>query len=437
MTEQAIPYGFNIIGYASANLGLGHTTREFIRVLIDRGEPVSLLDLDAGRGRSKFDNSFAHLSVDSATELPYAVNLSFISALDIPEVALSPLQGLRVEGRLNVAFVWWELTDLPPHWCAAARLFDVLVAGSEFVRHTLMTHVPGVPVLLAPHPIRMPAFVTPNRQRFGLPKDGFLVYMGFEPNSDLARKNPFGAIDAFKTAFTGRQDCHLVVKVNNPNTEGKRLQQLGEMFELIHGDPHIHLIQESLPFEELLSLYASCDVFISLHRAEGLGLVPLEAMRLGKPVVATGWSGNLSYMNHRNACLVDFDFRPTDENSHFYGPSSLGIEGFWAEPDIEHAAAWLRKLADDPDFRGAVGKRAAADAARYEERARRAEFADELKSIWEHRKITASKNREDLRHQAKEAKVAAQQQTLLRQIGPFKYSIKRWLERYILWRFRR
>ena len=81
MTEQAIPYGFNIIGYASANLGLGHTTREFIRVLIDRGEPVSLLDLDPGGGRSKFDNSFAHLSVDSATELPYAVNLPLLQIL--------------------------------------------------------------------------------------------------------------------------------------------------------------------------------------------------------------------------------------------------------------------------------------------------------------------------------------------------------------------
>lgn len=440
MSTSIPPFGLNIMASVSANSGLGHSTREFVRALLSRGTPVRILEFDAGHGRSQFDNSFKYLCVDSAESLPYAINLFIIDPLSMRDLALYPPKGLNVKGRFNVAFVWWELTDMPASWFEAARLYDVLIAGSPFVHATLACHVPGVPVLLAPHPIQMPDEIPANRPRFGLPDGVFLVYMGFEPHSDPARKNPFSAIAAYKTAFAGRADCHLVIKVNNPNVEGLHRQLLQEMYALTQDDPRIHVIQNSLPYNELLSLYASCDAFISLHRSEGMGLIPLEAMRLGKPVVATGWSGNMSYMNHRSACLVNFDFRPTDDSSDMYGPTNLGINSFWADPDIRHAAAWLKKLADDPAFRAELGRHAATDAARYQEEAKRVEFVDELEAIWKCRDLLPSQDRQALLRRVRELS----EQEQLRKLGPVQRlmrnaqrNIKHQIDRRLTWRFRK
>jgi glycosyltransferase involved in cell wall biosynthesis len=433
-------FGINIIGFASANIGLGHSTREFVRVLLDRGVDVRILDLDPGHGLSNIVNTFQHLFVDNASDLPHPVNLLVLSASALADLALFPPRGLTTEGRLNVAFVWWELPQMPSHWYEAGRYFDVLIAGSDFVQNTLAMHIPGVPVLLAPHPIEMPDRVLPNRARFSLPEAAFLVCMGFDPHSDTVRKNPFGAIKAFKIAYSGRADCHLVIKVNNPNVTGKSLHLLEQVYQIAREDTRIHLIEDSLPYGDLLSLYASCDAFISLHRSEGLGLMPLEAMRLGKPVISTGWSGNMSYMNQRNSCQVNFDFQPINDDSPLYGPKALGINNYWAEPDIGHAAAWLRKLADDTDFRLKLGRYAANDAARYQENAKQAEFVDELRSIWENRDLASEKNRPAILQNVREMR----EQDELRQLGAFNrigrkiaLGIKRNLDRHLLWRFRK
>lgn len=427
-------FGINVIGFASGNLGLGHTTRQLIHVLRDRGVAFSVLDLDPGLGRGKFDNEFQSLCVESACDLPHPVNLFVTGASALADLALFPPRGLLVENRLNVAFAWWELPDMPAHWYAAGRSFDVLMAGSGFVQETFSRHIPGVPVLLSPHPIETPEYVQPDRARFGLPETAFLVCMGFEPHSDLTRKNPFAALDAFRTAYADRADCHLVIKINNPNTEGACRQQMDRLLQLVRGDPRIHLVEERLPYADLLVLYASCDAFISLHRSEGLGLVPLEAMRLGKPVVATGWSGNMSYMTPRNACLVSFDFRETDDSSWTYGPRALGIVSHWAEPDIAQAAAWLRRLADDSDFRAAIGRQAAIDAARYQACAKRAEFVDELRFILENRTLLSAVDRRSLLRSVRDGL----EKDLRRQVGIFRWlgrSIKRELDRRLFWRF--
>jgi glycosyltransferase involved in cell wall biosynthesis len=442
MPQELLPFGLNVIGYASANLGLGIVLRQYVTCFIERGINVRILDLDAGSERSKFDNRFQSLTVEHAKDLPYAVNLYIISALSLSNYALNPPKGLQINDRLNVAFPWWELTDIPLHWSDASRVFDALITGSDFVRNTFSTHVPGVPILTAPHPVHIPNTVIPNRSRFQLPEDVFLVYTGFEPHSDPSRKNPFSAVEAFKQAFPNRADCHLVIKVNNaydPSISGKRLALLESMYASINSDARIHLIQENLPYDDLLSLYASCDVFISLHRSEGLGLVPLEAMRLGKPVVATAWSGNMSYMNYLNSCLVSFEFIGIGD-SHFYSKENLGINGFWAEPDVNQAAAWLKKLADDSLFRLQLGLRAATDTKRYHEQASRVDFVDELKAICESRAFLPQRDREPIIKQARESMRRFEYEKYLSKMNPFERfarNIKKVLDRYLLWRFRK
>ncbi len=98
-----------------------------------------------------------------------------------------------------------------------------------------------------------------------------------------------------------------------------------------------------LPAADMTGLMAAADIVISLHRSEGFGLVPAQAMALGKPVIATGWSGNLDFMNKNNSALVSYSLMPVhDPEGAFEADDQM-----WADANVEEAAAWLRRLADD------------------------------------------------------------------------------------------
>jgi glycosyltransferase involved in cell wall biosynthesis len=145
----------------------------------------------------------------------------------------------------------------------------------------------------------------------------------------------------------------------------------------------IRLIVEPLDYESVLSLYASLHVFVSLHRSEGIGLGLMEAMSLGKPVIATSWSGNMSYMDHSNACLVSCTLVPVRASTWVYSERVLGKSAVWAEPDIDDAADWMRALVERPNVRAAIGRKAAEDMRRYQQEAQRGAFIDGLRAILE------------------------------------------------------
>jgi glycosyltransferase involved in cell wall biosynthesis len=81
-----------------------------------------------------------------------------------------------------------------------------------------------------------------------------------------------------------------------------------------------------------------------------------EAMAIGKPVVATAYSGNLDFMTPDNSALVRYGLARVGPGRLPYPPDAS-----WAEPDIDHAAEWLASLVDDPDAGAERGRRAAAD----------------------------------------------------------------------------
>jgi glycosyltransferase involved in cell wall biosynthesis len=264
-----------------------------------------------------------------------------------------------------------------------------------------------------------------------LPEDGVLFVLSFEPNSDIQRKNPFAAIEAFTQAFAGDSRSHMVIKVNNTSTGGAKAEELSRFCA---GRERIHVIDQTLSYVDVLSLYASCDVFVSLHRSEGHGLGLMEAMALGKPTIATAWSGNMSFMDHTNSCLVGYDLIPVEGTLSVYRKEYLDMEGVWANPDIAEAAAWMKKLADEEDLRIAIGRKAATDMARYQNNAREGGFIDELRAIWEQHSFLPSRHYRQGPHirQLWEASATSRPSLVKR----FRRGIRRSLEQHVLWRFR-
>jgi glycosyltransferase involved in cell wall biosynthesis len=96
-----------------------------------------------------------------------------------------------------------------------------------------------------------------------------------------------------------------------------------------------------------------------LHRSEGFGLTIAEAMALGTPVIATGYSGNLDFTTPQNSWLVDWTPTNVVPDCEVYP-----AEGQWAEPDLDHAAAQLRWVRAHPEESARRARRARADVQR-------------------------------------------------------------------------
>ncbi len=429
------PYGFNVIGYISSNLGMGLTARQFVRLLLNHGYAVSVFDVPIDSARTGHDLEFAHLSVDKLEELPHAVNLIMLDIGSLPQLLINRLKPIFTPNRLNVGLIWWELTVLPKRWVKALECFDVLLAGSGFVRHLMESHLSRVRILPCNHPIFGQPSSAKSRDYFGLPNDGFLFLSSFEPNSDPARKNPFAAITAFKGAFGPEEKVHLVIKMNNPhvNDEAGPAQLVERMRAMCANDPRIIVIAKSLPYSDVLSLYQCCDALVSLHRAEGLGLAPLECMGLGKPVIATAWSGNLSYMTYSNSCLVRFELVPVSGSVKNYTSEFLGEQAYWAEPDIDEAARWMRLLFNDPELCRNLGRRAQEDYAKYQSQAEQACFLSELEVIWKKCSLFAERSNYTANLPAlMDAEYSANCSWLKYRT----WKLNNWLDRHVLWRFR-
>jgi glycosyltransferase involved in cell wall biosynthesis len=211
-------------------------------------------------------------------------------------------------------------------------------------------------VRVVPHPLAItPPTAEPDRAGFGLPADAVTVLVSFNLASSFERKNPLAAIAAFRAAFGERADRLLVLKVGYPEHFPADLARLRAA---IGGARNIRLDTGTLSPDRSRALVASADIILSLHRSEGFGLVPAEAMLLGKPVIATGWSGNMDFMDSDCAVPIGFRLIPVCDSRGVYDiPGAV-----WAEADLDDAVAQLRRLADDATLRAELGVRARAAA---------------------------------------------------------------------------
>ena len=256
-----------------------------------------------------------------------------------------------VRGRRIVGYWAWELPVADPLWRRFVPFVHEIWVPSRFTADALEPLMPGR-VRLVPHPValRPPAPSGLGRADFGLPEDAVVTLCAFSLASSLVRKNPQAAIAAHRQAFGDRADRILLLKVGDP---GHFPEDFAALQALANGAGNIRFLTRTLPLADHHALLACVDILISLHRSEGFGLVPAEAMLLGRPVVATGWSGTMDFMDEGTAALVGYRLVPAqDPRAVYEAPGAV-----WAEADVGQAADWLRHLADDPDARAALGRR--------------------------------------------------------------------------------
>lgn len=339
-----------VAGLLSASTGLGEGARLNLTALQALGADTRAVDLAGAFDQSDIPVDPQRPQAPPPRPGEGGALIVHVNSPYLP-FALWRLGRDAVRGRRVIGYWAWELPKAPPSWRAGLPFVHEIWAPSRFTADALAA-MTSLPVRVAPHPLPPPAPSPLGRGDFGLPDDAFVVMTFFHMGSSFNRKNPLAAVAAFRAAFGDDPKAVLVLKAADADVAPWARRKLEEA---IAGAGNIRIIDRKLPRGDLTALLATADVVLSLHRAEGFGLVPAQAMQLGRAVVATGWSGNLDFMDADTSILIDSRQIPAvDPQGTYDEPGQT-----WADPDVGQAAAALRALADDPERRRGLGARAA------------------------------------------------------------------------------
>jgi glycosyltransferase involved in cell wall biosynthesis/SAM-dependent methyltransferase len=253
-----------------------------------------------------------------------------------------------LRGRYSTGVWFWETGSLPRQLRPAVDLVDEVWVASDFVREAIAAETPK-PVLTLPLPVLVPAPPAITRAELGWPDDAIVFLFVFDFFSTLERKNPLGLIEAFKRAFPQPARALLYLKSINGDRAANELERVRAAAE---GRSDIVLSDGYVDHDRLTALSALCDCYVSLHRSEGFGLTIAEAMAYGKPAIATGYSGNLAFMDEESSYLVPYSLTALEQA---VGPYPAGT--VWADPDLDEAARLLREVVENPEQARERGRR--------------------------------------------------------------------------------
>jgi Glycosyl transferases group 1 len=347
---------FFICGPFTMATGIGEGSRLCHDALQACGLEVMAIDLPL----SHLDGGgpISHPSRDgSGHEGPGTV----IIHVNAPHMALALTKlGRRFLRGKHIVGAWaWELPLAPASWRGGVRFVHEIWASSAYTAEALRPIVGTVPVKAVGYPAALRA-ITPKpemprqemKQKTGQETgQPFRVLTMFDMSSSFARKNGLGAVEAFRRAFGDTHTAELVIKTARTSHFPGGFAALQQAAAGLN----VRIIDADLPRAGIDALFAECDAVLSLHRAEGFGLLVAEGMLAGKPVIATGFSGPAELMDRETGFLTGFSLVPAADPQGVYDvPGAV-----WAEPDLQEAAETLQRLKDDPALARAIGIAAA------------------------------------------------------------------------------
>jgi glycosyltransferase involved in cell wall biosynthesis len=354
------PFGVNLYGFAFGELGIGEDVRMAVQACEAAGIPHRVVNVDPGAQLRQADRLLADHVGRATDAAPYAFNVFCMPGFDMVGRVVMREGDEVLRGHYNIGWWPWELPVWPRRWKPAFELVDEVWAATRFTQE-MYAAATQQQVTWMPLPASVDRVDPVSREALGLPAMAFLYLFVFDLNSWLTRKNPWAVIEAFQKAFpralaagrgsrsrkSGVQPM-LVLKTMN----GREGHPVWEDFKArCAQDDRVVLLDRTLDRGQVLGLISACDVYVSLHRAEGFGRTLAEAMLLGKPVVATDFSGNTDFLKPEVGFPVRWARREIQPGDYLFIEPDDGA--WWAQPDVDHAAQQLlaaRQAAQDPTF---------------------------------------------------------------------------------------
>ena len=353
VTADRLRRAYRVVGFLTGEFGLGVAARNTLRALEASGRQVA---------RVTVQNRWAvgdHGGRPSEGARPDEVTLFHMNPSDVAYYRTSWRPHVSPTTP-SICVPFWELPVVPSEWRPVLAGMDAVLAPTRFIEEACAREIPASRVIHYPQAVFVPP-AAPARDTWAFRPGATVFLLSFDMGSDIDRKNPWAAIEAFRRAFPAQDDVQLVLKTKPWNDVVTFRDQAQQLRDRIASDARIRILDRSLGYEDLMSLYASCDVMLALHRSEGLGLHLMEAMSLARPVVATGWSGNADFMTAANSIAIRHRLVPVRSRHEAYAREASRPGQVWAEPDLAHAVEELRALHASPERRRALGDQAARD----------------------------------------------------------------------------
>jgi glycosyltransferase involved in cell wall biosynthesis len=323
--QRSLKNGLSVVSHFRSEIGIGQAARNVGYACDAARLPVSFrnLPLPGRENDLEFSSKCNSLSDRKASLLVLG-----LGAVIHQQHEIAP-------GRLNILFPFWELARIPSEWHAAIRKFDEVWAPSRFVA-SAFEDLSGIPIHYVPQPVLLPA--KPPEPRPNRTTLRFFTYLDFD--SFVERKNPKAAIAAFRAAFAPTmRDVELVVKTRGALDTGQRRW----LEEIAAPDTRIRIVDRTLDRAGMDAMMAESDAFISLHRSEGFGFGPAEALAAGKAAVATDYSSTSEFINAQTGYPVACTLEPVRSGEYVHTEGQV-----WANPNLDAAVEALRAIYDNP-----------------------------------------------------------------------------------------
>ena len=327
-----------VIGYLKAETGVGHAgrmvTNSFCKSQVNTQGYNVTVNVIARQVETIIDPILTD-EIDSLVEV-YNVNAHELGAI------AEYLQDKTNKDAYKINMPFWELSKFPKAWIDNYRDIDEVWTPSRFVQAAVQTAI-ELPVIWMPPAVTLEPFTVRDRSYFKLPDRTFLFHFNFDFTSFATRKNAIAGIKAYRLAFGNSSNnipTALVIKTRGYDPDGKNLQKL---IDLTADEPDIYILNEEMAYNDAMALMNCCDCYLSLHRSEGFGYTLAEAMLLGKPAIATDYSGSKDFLDSTTGFPVDYRLISVKENEYPFWESQQ-----WADPDLDHAAWLMRKIVADP-----------------------------------------------------------------------------------------
>lgn len=348
MNNNKEVFGVNMSGFFNAEIGFGEALRSNLNALKKVGIPAKPINFNLNVRNRQNDTSVSF--EDNINNYP--VNIVHLNI----DAILSFIQEKSSDyfnGKYNIGYWAWEMEEFPDVYAEYFKFYDEIWTCSRYCLDSMSLKSP-IPVVNIPHPIDIKIEDIDAYFETGISDDCFNFLFVFDYNSLIERKNPLGLIDAYEKAFGINNDkVKLILKTSLSNQHSKAKKKV---IERIGDNKSIIYKEEMLRRPELLALINKADCYISLHRSEGFGLTIAEAMALGKPVIATGYSGNLDFTNANNSFLVKYKMV-----KHEVDLSVLPKNNYWSEPNTDHAAELMKFIFENQAHAVEIGKKAKED----------------------------------------------------------------------------
>lgn len=334
--------GVNVIGHLCYASGLRVSVESMVQGMDRVGVPTSLRDVYTDVKDDPHHVDFDGMELHDVTVIHTQPEPYFDQAYARANLFE------RTPRTYRIGYWYWEFDSVPDSWIAHADKVNEVWAATEFVAKGLREKV-DVPVRTLFPGVKLAPFEARGKSHFGLEENSFTFLFTFHMMSVMERKNPLGLIRAFRAAFKADEPVCLVLKTSFGD---RHPAQLRELHDAAAG-ASIQIVDKVFSPDEVLSLMNACDAYVSLHRSEGLGLTMAEAMLMGKPVIATRYSGNVDFMDDSNSLLVDYELVKLGRD---IPPYSAELE--WAQPSEAHAAKLMRRVYEDQLWAKDLGKAA-------------------------------------------------------------------------------